>query len=173
MFTHNDHLTFNKIAWNLDRAGTHINLVKTIGMFDMLNHVSTVMFATAKLNHSKALPSFSFSIRVGQPSIIQTQMAQCGIKSLIAMTPKNPTWDTRATAEDNDYYVDEFKLLLESFGIDHTEAFGMALNFPLADGCFILIDVSVEQARELLKDSQLSFIHLPAKGVAELVSCID
>lgn len=173
MFTYNDRLAFNEIVRNLEKAGTHANLIKTIGMFEMLNHISTVMFAVKELNQSQALPGAGFSIRIDLPSPIQTQMVQRGIKSLIAMTPKNPIWDAGATAEDNDYYVDEFKNRLESLNIDHTEAFGMALDYTPGNGCFVLINQSVEEARELLKGSQLSFLHLPQSGVAELVSCID
>jgi len=144
----------------------------------LLSHISTVFFVDATNNLSVKL-GCDIEIHVGLPNLpLQSFMRKKGIKGIVGVTPKNPIDNPNPSPTQNSVYVRQFKSLLDSKNIDYTPAYGRARDFKEGgSGCFLLIDVSPEEAIDLLEadgePTQLSITYLPEDGKAQLVSCIE
>jgi len=154
-------------------------LWERISYQEMLNHISTVFFIPPQFNLSLKLGGCEIEIQVGKefPSL-QALMRERNIKGIVGMTPKFPIQNPSPTPEENRLYVESFQSRLNKLGIDSTPANGRARDFREGgNGCFLLIDVSPEQVMDILEEdgepTQLSITYLPARGKAQLLSCVE
>jgi hypothetical protein len=154
-------------------------LLERLSYQELLNHISTVFWCDAAVNRSEKLTGFDIEIQVGKCSpSLQSLMRRSGIKGIVGLTPKFPIQNSSATDEENQAYVYSLQAHLELWNIDYVKAKGRARDFrDGGDGCFLLIDVSLEEVQNLLEQhgepTQLSITYLPPVGVAQLISCIE
>jgi hypothetical protein len=142
-----------------------------------LSHISTVFWCDS--NTSLLLRGVDIEIHVGKESPeLQALMRERGIKGIVGMTPKFPIQYPAASPECNEKLVKQFEDKLLNLGIEYCPAYGRARDFRQGGtGCFLLINISPEEAMELLLEdgepTQLSFTFLPPDGEAKLVSCVE
>ncbi len=145
-------------------AGQHKQLIEVIGVTELVNHLSTNFWS------SKALLGLDVALVPGKPSpLVQTVMQVFGVSQIIGFTPLYP----RSCPNCGDWVlVEQCEETLIDLQILYVSAKGKALDFPGADGCFLLIGASLEDVAPVLND-QLSCIVLRQTGNAKLVSLID
>ncbi len=145
-------------------AGQHKRLIEAIGVTELVNHLSTIFWSP------KGLLGLDVALVPGKPSpLAQTIMQVFGISQIIGFTPLYPITNPNC----GDWkLVEKCEEMLIDSQLLYVSAKGKALDFPSADGCFLLIGASLEDAALVLSD-QLSCIVLRQTGNAKLVSLVD
>lgn len=159
---------YSQVAEEVLRSNNHSQLLARIGSEQFLYHVSTVFYAPG------ALLGLDVEIEVGKTApVLQAAMRSLNISQLIGFTPQFPVSNPHATVEENQRLVRQASEKLKNQNIRHIAAFGRALDFPNGgDGCFILVDVEIDQMKDVLSD-QFSCLCLKSEGVGTLVSLVD
>jgi hypothetical protein len=166
-----DEVHYIHVASRMLADKKELGLFQKIGTEQFLNHLSTVFYVPSLAENLPGLEGIEIAIHVGKTAPdLQRYMRTSGIKGLIGMTPQFPCSNPQASWRKNLWYVDEFEKHLIRSGINYLPVWGRARDFKEgAGGCFILIDVTPEEAKRIIYD-QLSFTYLPARGKGQLVS---
>jgi hypothetical protein len=174
IYTSSNEVHYRNIAAQMLANKEALKLYYRIGVEEFLNHISTVFYVPDEDYNPMYLNGTKFEIEVGKdnPSL-QQLMRLNDIRGLVGMTPQFPISNPSASLSDNARYIKAFELHLKRLSVSYVRAWGRARDFQNGGGgCFILIDVTPEDAPNIIYD-QLSYTYLPNYGQARLISLVN
>ena len=174
IYTSSNEVHYRNIAAQMLANKEALELYYRIGVEEFLNHISTVFYVPDEDYNPMYLNGTKLKIEVGKEhSELQRLMRLDGIRGLIGMTPQFPISNPSASLSDNARYIMAFELHLKRLEVPYVQAWGRARDFQNGGGgCFILIDVTPEDAPNIIYD-QLSYTYLPNYGQARLISLVN
>jgi len=174
IYTSSNEVHYRNIAAQMLANKEALKLYYRIGVEEFLNHISTVFYVPDEDYNPMYLNGTKLEIEVGKdnPSL-QQLMKMNDIRGLVGMTPQFPISNPSASLSDNARYIKAFELHLKRLNVSYVRAWGRARDFQNGGGgCFILIDVTPEDAPNIIYD-QLSYTYLPNYGQARLISLVN
>jgi hypothetical protein len=148
IYTSSNEVHYRNIAAQMLANKEALELYYRIGVEEFLNHISTVFYVPDEDYNPMYLNGTKLEIEVGKDNLSLQQLMRL-----------------------ND--IKAFELHLNRLNVSYVRAWGRARDFQNGGGgCFILIDVTPEDAPNIIYD-QLSYTYLPNYGQARLISLVN